>query len=145
MGPEWRALGWFGLGLLLVGLVDVALVWYPVRSGNPAWEFGAVDGSLSTAPVLLVGLMAAVVAVLAGAGRWLSAITGGLAVLMTLLCAVGLFLYWTDVPLALSGVPEGAVVGIKKSMVRTTTFGLVLLGASAASAVVLVRTLARGR
>ena len=135
----WRAFFWFGLAVLLVGVVDLALVWYPVRADNPAWEFGAIDRSVSTTPVLLVALGFLTSAALHERRRWAMGFIATIATALALATLIGLFIYWTAVPLALSGAPEPAQVGIHKSMARTTVFGLTLLGASAASAVVAMR------
>lgn len=138
-GSPWRALVWFGLAILLVGVVDLALVWVPVRADNPAWEFGAIDRSVSTAPVLLVALGFLLASGLMERRRWLMGLVGTIAVGLALVTLVGLFVYWTAVPLALSNAPEAALAGVRKSMARTTVFGLTLLGASAASAVAALR------
>lgn len=137
-GP-WRAIAWFGIAILIVGVVDLMLVWYPVRADNPAWEFGAIDRSVSTTPVLLVALGFLLGSALVERRRWVLGVLATIGVGLALATLVGLFVYWTAVPLALSGAPEAALAGIHKSMARTTVFGLTLLGASAASAVVALR------
>src|SRR5688500_14816844 len=64
-----RPAGWFGLLFLVIGIGDMALVWYPLRPGNPTWEFGAIQLSFSTLPVLTIGLGACMIAALAGGNR----------------------------------------------------------------------------
>lgn len=135
----WRVLGWFGWAILLVGVIDLVLVWYPIRSGNPAWEFGAVDSSMSTAPVVLVGLMGIVASALNGGRRWVVVVVGLIATILSLAVVGELFLYWTDVPIALEQVPEQAASGIRKSIVRTTAFGLTTLTVTAITAVLTLR------
>lgn len=135
----WRVLGWFGWAILLMGLLDLVLVWFPVQSGNPAWEFGVVDASASTTPVVLVGLMAVAASVLTGGRRWVVVAVGLIATILSLAVVAELFLYWTDVPIALEQVPEQAAPGIRKSIVRTTAFGLTTLTVTAITAVLTLR------
>lgn len=133
----WRALGWFGLVLTVVGLADVLLVFYPARMGDPSWEFGVIDAAVSTMPLLVVG----VGALLGGAlGRRKVGQVRAVAVLAGLL-AVGILaaylVYLTNVPMALRVSPEEVKAGIYKSIIRTTimstTFGIGFLVAAIAA------------
>ena len=137
----WRAAGWFGLLFLFIGLADMALVWYPLRSGNPTWEFGAIDLSFSSLPVLSVGF-AVLLAASAALGRtrvlWVLALLG---VLIALFCVGAYLLYLTDVPLALRNAPAEVLTGVKKSVVRTTIFGVGFATAYMAAAIATLRHL----
>ena len=41
----WPVLDWLGLAFLLMGLVDLALAWFPLGLGNPEWEFGTISAT----------------------------------------------------------------------------------------------------
>ncbi|HET7111798.1 MAG TPA: hypothetical protein VFI41_13080, partial [Gemmatimonadales bacterium] len=44
----WKLLGWVGGVLLIVGLIDLGLAFYPPMFGNPNWEFGTVSSQLNS-------------------------------------------------------------------------------------------------
>jgi hypothetical protein len=133
----WRALGWFGLVLTVVGLADVILVFYPARMGDPSWEFGAIDAAVSTMPVLVVG----VAALLGGAlgRRKVGQVRAAaiLAVLLSIAILGGYLIYLTNVPMALRLAPPEVKAGIYKSIARTTimstAFGIGFLVAAFAA------------
>ena len=133
----WRALGWFGLVLSFVGLVDVLLVFYPASPGDPSWEFGVVDAAVSTMPLLVVGVAAMFGAAL---GQRKVGVTRGVAVFAILLATAitaGYLIYLTNVPIALRMAPEEVKAGIYKSIARTTimstAFGIGFLVAAFAA------------
>lgn len=53
----WRMIAPVGLAFLLIGLVDIALSWYPVRFGTPEWEFGTIGTTLNNLPLPTLGLL----------------------------------------------------------------------------------------
>ena len=136
-GFGWRTLWWFGLLFLIIGLADMALVWYPMRPGNPAWEFGAIDLSFSTLPVLTIGFASLLAATTALARIRLAYVLAIAGILMGLMCLGAYVIFLTDVPVALRGAPPEVVVGIKKALARNTVFaggfGATYLGAGIAT------------
>ena len=64
-----RMLGWLGAAFLLVGLVDLALLWYPLDFGNAAWEFATLGRTLDSVPMAGLGLGLVTFAVLKSSGR----------------------------------------------------------------------------
>ena len=46
-----------GSGLAVVGLVDLAMLWYPMQLGSAGWEFAAVSRTFTNAPMTMVGLV----------------------------------------------------------------------------------------
>lgn len=118
----WRPLGWFGLLFLVVGLADMALVWYPLRPGNPSWEFGAVDLSFSTLPLLTIGLGATLASALARGSRRIAMLIAVFCLFLALVCAGGYLLLLSDVPLALRNSPPELLTGVKKAIFRNTVF-----------------------
>lgn len=119
----WRSATWFGLLLLLVGVADMALVWYPLRPGNPSWEFGAVDLSFSTLPVFTIGFAALLAATIALGRLRMAMLLGVVSILVALICMGGYLLFLSDVPIALRNSPPEILVGVKKAIFRNTIFG----------------------
>lgn len=138
----WRPLGWFGLLFVVIGLADMALVWYPLRPGNPTWEFGAIDLAFSTLPVLTIGI-AAVLAAALGRGRrraamfWAVMCTG-----LGLACVAGYLVFLSDVPLALRNAPAEVLTGVKKAVFRNTVFGVAFASAYLGAGIAVLRYLA---
>lgn len=64
-----RLLGWLGGAFLLVGLVDLALLWYPLDFGNAAWEFATLGRTLDSVPMAGLGLGLVAFAALKSPGR----------------------------------------------------------------------------
>ncbi len=52
----WTLLAIAGWGFFLIGLMDVAFVWYPTAFGNGGWEFGSVTAALNGLPLPALGL-----------------------------------------------------------------------------------------
>lgn len=46
-----------GSGLAVVGLVDLALLWFPMQMGTAAWEFATISRTFTNAPMTMVGLV----------------------------------------------------------------------------------------
>jgi hypothetical protein len=132
-------LGWqllFVLGFTVVGLLNTALLWWPLRFGVPEYEFGSVAASLDGLPVTMMGLT------LALAGSRARGKNGAALLAIVLLCVVaalvvaGGVLYWLNVPLALQQVTEPVIrTGIKKSMAKVTVQALVYPAAMIALAI----------
>ena len=45
-----------GLGLALVGILDLTLLWVPSRFGDPEWEFVALTNTFDSLPLPIFGL-----------------------------------------------------------------------------------------
>jgi len=135
----WRVTSWFGLLLLLVGLADMALVWYPLRPGNPSWEFGAVDLSFSTLPVVTIGFAALLSASVALGRRRFAMFLGVASILVALVCIGGYLLFLSDVPLAIRNSPPEILTGVKKAVFRNTVFGVLFATAYMAAGIATLR------
>ena len=46
-----------GSALAVVGLVDLAMVWFPLQLGTVGWEFAAVSRTFTNAPMTMMGLV----------------------------------------------------------------------------------------
>jgi len=116
----WFLLGAVGIAFSVVGLLDLALVWYPPDFGNPEFEFGSVTSAFNNMPIVALGLTMWVGSAAARGQRVSVRIAGTLIMLVALLIVVGGVLYLTDVPLALqSNVEPLVMTGIKKSILKT--------------------------
>ena len=137
----WRPLGWFGLLFVIVGFADMALVWYPLRPGNPSWEFGAVDLSFSTLPLITIGVGAGMAAALARGRTGIAAAYAVLCLLIGMVCIGGYLLLLSDVPLALRNSPLELLTGVKKAIARNTVFGVAFTTAYFGAGIAVLRHL----
>lgn len=115
----WAILGWVGLAFLVVGGADFALTWYPMDFGNREWEFGTVTASFNGLPILVLGLGLLLTSSLQSGRRWWSLLAALGAFVLALWIVVGVVLWATNVPLALSSVPPDVMIGMKKSIAKT--------------------------
>jgi len=121
----WKAIGWFGLLLLVIGLGDVLVNWYPLGLGSPEWEFATIGTSFGLLPVVTMGAAAILGSFLARGVRWgIITMTVAMVVLgLLILSAYGVFLL--DVPLALrssAGSPQA--LAVRRAIARTTILGV---------------------
>jgi len=121
----WGDLDWawsvlYGVGwlFLILGVMDVGLLWVPFRFGVPEYEFASAGSMLDALPLPTMGL----VFILAGGGARHK--TGGvrLVIVISLLAALVVLaaavLYALTVPLALNAVQPGLKLGIEKSIAK---------------------------
>ena len=120
----WRFLGWLGLVLLAVGVIDIALRWYPVAFKSPEWEFATTSISIASLPLVSIGAVALLFSFIQRGARTGVAIIGVLFSLLALLVMVWLILFGLDVPIALGAITApGPRTEIVKSIVRTVVMG----------------------
>lgn len=72
-----------GAAFAIVGLVDLALLWFPLRFGSPAWEFGTLSRTFDSLPMTGLG-MALVAFGLVRHPEWHPAWVRGAAILFAL-------------------------------------------------------------
>ncbi len=122
----WRELGWFGLLIAIVGLIDLAVNWYPVRFGSPEWEFGTIAGTMGSLPLMTIGLAALLASLLARGRRW-GVMTTAVVLLVLGAALVALMaIFALDVPLALKAAAHSpAGPALRKTIIRTGLLGLV--------------------
>jgi hypothetical protein len=120
----WVMLSWFGIAAALIGAFDILLAWYPVRSGNPAWEFGIINLTVWSLPFLTTGLVLILAAGFALESRW-RVRTAAIAFIILAIVILGLMLlYGLSIPIALQGAPAPVVQNVKKSILKTVVLGL---------------------
>jgi hypothetical protein len=134
-GSPWKALGWFGAVLTLIGLGQLALYFYPAMGfGSPEWEFGASAQLLGALPLPTIGL-AALFAAGAGSGsrRGMMALAF-VFVLMAIAVFGVLVLFTTVVPMAIQATPgnmrEPIYQAMGRSILSGVGFGLLYLWAA---------------
>ncbi len=119
MSDGWRVLRTIGFVLLVVGVLDLALAWFPMRFGTPEWEFGTISATLNNMPVPAMGLalLLAYAAAERNVGVLVAVAVWG--VVMTVFLSVAAVFYGLDVPLALRAVQDPvALRGLKTGMIK---------------------------
>ena len=135
----WKWVGRLGVLLLVVGLGDFALGWYPLNFGSVEWEFGTIAATFSGLPLVTMGFAAFLGAGLARGQRWVVLTAAwALAVLAVFVGAMYL-VFLLDVPVALRSVEGVAELGIKKAIAKTSLLGLSFAGIYGWAAVAVLR------
>lgn len=123
----WKAVGWFGLLLAVIGLTDVGLYWYPLAFGSPEWEFGTVATSFGALPLATIGLAAVVGALLVNPARNTMIATGVLLLLLVLFVGAAFGMFLMNLPMALPAAdgPQGPAIyrGIVRTTIKAVGFG----------------------
>lgn len=131
-----------GAALLLVGLVRLGLLWFPLRWGVAAWEFGTVSQSTETMPIIFVGLSLltyGIVHLPAAPASWVRGISAAFASLVPLLVLAGVR-FLMAMPFVMAEAPDQAVNALRRTIFQTT-MEIVLYGTAAA---LIARLLWRG-
>lgn len=135
----WRWVGWFSLVLALAGVGDWALAWFPLRLGNPEWEFGTVAATMAGLPLMAMGFAGLLASATARGVRWQMVTMGWLLLLFALIIVAALALFLLDVPLALRTVEGPARSGIVKAGIKTAMLGALFAGAYVTAGVTALR------
>lgn len=116
----WKLLGWVGGVLLIVGLLDLGLAFYPPMIGNPNWEFGTVSAQLNSLPVPMLGLALLLGAAVARGWILGTRVWAIVAIVMAVLIVAAAVLWALNLPLAFRSVQEPAArLGLKKSVAKS--------------------------
>lgn len=144
----WKLLGWLGLLFVVIGVVDVALNWYPLAFKSAEWEFGTVAATIASLPLLTIGLMALLAAALARGSRAGVTTMAVMFVISLLFVIAAYLLFLSDVPIALKAAQGPVATTIKKAIVRTSVmavgFGIGYLSAAVVSFRYLLRRVTDG-
>ncbi|HEY0305771.1 MAG TPA: hypothetical protein VGC44_12370 [Longimicrobiales bacterium] len=120
----WVLLGWFGMAAVFIGGFDILLAWYPLQSGNPAWEFGIINVTVWSLPFLTTGLVLLLASGVALESRWRIRVAA-VALLVLAIVILGLVaLYALSIPIALQGAPAAVQQNVKKSILKTVVLGV---------------------
>jgi hypothetical protein len=128
--PDWEKaaalLTWVAVAFVVLGGFDVALAWWPTFIGNAEWEFGTYTATLNNLPIVLLGVGLLVAAGMARGRPLLLWCTGGVALLIALGLVLGMFMYLTDIPIALKSVTDPtARLGLKKAVTKSLVQGVI--------------------
>ena len=115
----WAALGWIGMAFIAIGMVDLALAWYPAALGSPEWEFGTIGASLNGLPLPALGIALNLAAGVAQGNRWQMRGAASVAIVLALVLVGMAFVYATVIPVALGDATNGVVrTGLLKSVAK---------------------------
>jgi len=121
----WYLLGGIGLVFAVVALSDLVLVWYPLRFGDPEWEFGTATSVFGGLPLLTMGLMLALGAAVARGNLRLLQIWSVVLAMIGLALGGVLLMYSRSVPVALEVVTDPILkVGVQKAILKTALQGV---------------------
>lgn len=141
MDAGWKALGWFGLLLAIIGAIDIGLYFYPAAFASPEWEFATVAAAISSLPLPTVGL-AGLVAWLLARGSKGQKITGSVVLLLAATAVAAAYaLFLLNLPMALNAAAGPQGPAIQRAIIRTTVMGVGFGMAYLVSAIVLLRHL----
>lgn len=105
---------------MVVGAVDLTLLWYPPRFGSPEFEFATISRFSDGMPVFAMGLGLLALTGIGGERRGAIWAAFGFSVLVALLLTLLGIVFLTDVPIALRSVQDPVVqVGVRKVIVKT--------------------------
>ncbi len=136
-----------GAGLTVVGLIDLILLWLPLRFGSAPWEFATLSRTLDGVPQIAVGLGLFGYGVLRHSRRSrrsvrLLSVMFGLGAAALLIVGA---LYLTVAPAVVTASPPEALAGLQRALVKNGAQGIVYPLVFAAIAAVLWRGTRRAR
>jgi hypothetical protein len=120
----WRAVGWFGLLLAVIGFADMSLYLIPPGFGSTEWTFGTMARLLISLPLPTIGVAAVVGALLVNRARPAMIGAASVVLLLGLGIAVAYVLFLTTVPLALQGAEGPQALVIVRTIARTSFMGV---------------------
>lgn len=119
----WVVLAGVGLAITFVGWADLALLWYPLHLGNPAWEFGTISAHFDGMPLATVGLALVISGTVARGWRRTARALSVFCVLIVLLLALSV-LYLLSVPPAWRVTAPQARPLLMKAVLKAAAFAM---------------------
>lgn len=124
-----------GAALVLVALVDVAIVWTPLRLGTPGWEFATISRTFTNVPMTAIGWVLIAFGVVRHPDRhvfWTRGVAAAFAAMALILLGMGA-VYALSVPAVVREATPGVTDALKRALLKTgteivvytTVFGLV--------------------
>jgi len=121
----WRLLTVLGLALAAVGLVDVAMLFFPARPSAVDWEFGTISGVFEGLPLVTIGVGLMAAGAIARAGRgWLMTMAV-VQLILALVLMVLLVVFVLDIPVVLGAVDPQMKFTAKQSIVKSGLMAVV--------------------
>lgn len=120
----WRAVGWFGLLLAVIGFADLSLHLFRPAFGSAEWEFATMAAMLASLPLPTIGLAVVVGALLVNQARLWSIVASVVLLVLVLLIAAAYTIFMLNLPVALTAAvgPQGSA--IYRTIARTTVMGV---------------------
>ena len=134
-----------GVAFALVGLVDLGLLWIPLRIGTPGWEFATVSRTFTNVPMTAFGLVLVAYGLMRHPARhpvW----TRGAAVvfgLLTFVLVVMGLLYALSVPAVYLQAGPDATEALTRAVIKNGTEIVVYPVVFALVSIMLWRAVAR--
>ncbi len=110
-----------GAAFLIVGLTDLALLWWPLGFGDSAWEFGTLSHTFDSVPMTGLGLALVTYAIVRHPGTrpgWVRGLAVFYGVAAVGLIALGL-IYATAAPVVIRQTPPGASGAIRRAVLKS--------------------------
>lgn len=122
----WAILGWLGLAYLIMSVIDLALGWYPIRFGQPEWEFGTISATIAGLAIPTLSLYLILASAFARERTRLIKWVAVAMIVIAVFLGVLFILYLTAVPLALRAVSNNPIIhlGMEKSIIKSFTLFL---------------------
>ncbi len=124
--PEVTAANLFmtvGSAFVLVGLVDLGLLWIPVRIGTAGWEFATVSRTLTNMPMTAFGLVLVTFGFLRNPARhpgWTRGISVVFGLVALVVAAMGL-LYALAAPAVVKQAGPDALEALTRAIIKNGT------------------------
>jgi hypothetical protein len=136
-----------GATFAIIGLVDLALMWYPLRLGSAPWEFGTLSSTFDNLPMTALGVALVTLGVIRH--PWLGATwVRGVAVLYVILGVLLLgmaVLYGLAAVEVIGRAPQESMGAFKRALVKNVVEIVAYLGATSFLAVACWRGVERVR
>jgi hypothetical protein len=137
----WRAVGWFGGLLALIGFADMAVLLFRPAIGNPEWQFGTMAMLLAALPLPTIGVAAVVGALLVNRARTSSIVAAAAVLALGVLIAAVYLYFLATVPLALQAAEGPQGTAIYRTIFKATIMGVGFGSAYLVAGIVLLRNL----
>lgn len=131
-----------GLAFVLIGVVDLALLWIPTRFESVAWEYATVGRTLDNLPMAALGLGLVAFGVIRHPKTRRAWGRGFAVVFLVVAAVVALmsFLFVTATPAVMDQTPPQAMEGVVRSTVRYGVAAFAYVAAFTAAGVLLWRS-----
>lgn len=112
-----------GAALVFVALVDVAIVWTPLRLGTPGWEFATISRTFTNVPMTAIGWVLIAFGVVRHPDRhvfWTRGVGAAFAAMALILLGMGA-VYALSVPAVVREATPGVTDALKRALLKTGT------------------------
>jgi hypothetical protein len=131
----WKALAWFALLFVSVGLVDMALVVISTDMSGPITRMAAFAGMSTGLPLLTIGVIGFLMSGIGARSRAIVLSATVLSGLLLVAVIIGIVLLLTSTGAAFSNAPPNAHAAMRQGLLRGLVFYGVFGGALAVSAI----------